>query len=317
MLLNVFLLSALAAILLGALLSMKRRHFRALRCVKRWILRAGAVLRDRLRQPNRKGVWLSCLTVLLLAVYFTLAAQQRGAALAWPVYFLLCLLAMAAAYALLGLGLQRYVCLLRNCLGDTPVGVRRMVSLLVLVILVLLLQPELTKLQTVVLLACTGLLYLCNFANVVRLLRYAWNGRLTVRQLWGGLIAVLLAFFLVFSTAFYGYQLLHPDAFTQPLTLLDAMYFTTITFVTIGFGDIAPVLPFVKLCAILCAATSVICLIFLVGAVMSLTPRARKPEAKSEAARTRARLAPHAHTRAAARTHLHPRSDTREEIHGD
>ena len=32
-----------------------------------------------------------------------------------------------------------------------------------------------------------------------------------------------------------------PENFTQPLSRVDALYFTVVTFATVGFGDITPV----------------------------------------------------------------------------
>ncbi|MFI1379241.1 potassium channel family protein [Embleya sp. NPDC020886] len=54
-------------------------------------------------------------------------------------------------------------------------------------------------------------------------------------------LSILLPFLLVLFAAFYfmiGSD--RADAFTEPLTRTDALYFTVTVFTTVGFGDIAP-----------------------------------------------------------------------------
>jgi hypothetical protein len=54
-------------------------------------------------------------------------------------------------------------------------------------------------------------------------------------------VLVLLLLVVPFATA-YAYASASDSAnFTQPLTRIDAMYFTVTVFATVGFGDIAPV----------------------------------------------------------------------------
>lgn len=51
----------------------------------------------------------------------------------------------------------------------------------------------------------------------------------------------LVLLLLPFSTAYGGMSASDPSAFTEPLTRVDAVYFTVTVFATVGFGDIAPV----------------------------------------------------------------------------
>jgi hypothetical protein len=46
---------------------------------------------------------------------------------------------------------------------------------------------------------------------------------------------------LVFATTYFLMGQADPENFTQPLSRVDALYFTVVTFATVGFGDITPV----------------------------------------------------------------------------
>jgi hypothetical protein len=57
-----------------------------------------------------------------------------------------------------------------------------------------------------------------------------------------GTITVTLPLFLVvFSITYFLMSRATPSAFTEDLSRLDALYFTLVTFATVGFGDITPV----------------------------------------------------------------------------
>lgn len=51
----------------------------------------------------------------------------------------------------------------------------------------------------------------------------------------------LTAFFVVCSTTYYAMSGAHAEDFSEPLTRLDAAYFTVTIFATVGFGDITAV----------------------------------------------------------------------------
>lgn len=75
----------------------------------------------------------------------------------------------------------------------------------------------------------------------------AWNVREILRSPFPGARAVgalLLAiplFLTLFATSYYLMGDAEPSAFSEPLTRLDALYFTVTTFATVGFGDITAV----------------------------------------------------------------------------
>jgi hypothetical protein len=70
---------------------------------------------------------------------------------------------------------------------------------------------------------------------------------------------------MVFSLVIAGIMLINPDAFSfpprdvsldQPISYFsDYLYYGFVTFTTLGYGDILPVLPYAKSLAILCSVT--------------------------------------------------------------
>jgi hypothetical protein len=73
----------------------------------------------------------------------------------------------------------------------------------------------------------------------------AWQLRGIIRSLYPGLRAVealsftLPLFVLMFATAYFLMEQARASSFTEPLSRLDAMYFSVTVFSTVGFGDIA------------------------------------------------------------------------------
>ena len=51
----------------------------------------------------------------------------------------------------------------------------------------------------------------------------------------------VLMFLCLFALLYTSMSTTDPSAFTEPLSRTDAIYFTTVTFATVGFGDITPV----------------------------------------------------------------------------
>ena len=66
------------------------------------------------------------------------------------------------------------------------------------------------------------------------------RGGTRIRAL-GALAISAPLFFVVFSTAYYLMDQTYPGSWTEPMTRLDAVYFTVTTFTTVGFGDITAV----------------------------------------------------------------------------
>ncbi|MDP9983738.1 voltage-gated potassium channel Kch [Pseudarthrobacter oxydans] len=54
-------------------------------------------------------------------------------------------------------------------------------------------------------------------------------------------VETVLIFLCLFALLYTSMSVTDPSAFTEPLSRTDALYFTTVTFATVGFGDITPV----------------------------------------------------------------------------
>lgn len=73
-----------------------------------------------------------------------------------------------------------------------------------------------------------------------------WELRAVIHSTYPGLrageaIAISLPLFiLIFASTYFATARMSPASFTEPLTRLDALYFTVTVFATVGFGDIAP-----------------------------------------------------------------------------
>jgi voltage-gated potassium channel len=74
-----------------------------------------------------------------------------------------------------------------------------------------------------------------------------WQTRAIVRARHPGLRAaetlavVIPAFLLLFAAGYFLASQARPESFTEPLSRVDALYFTITVFATVGFGDITPV----------------------------------------------------------------------------
>ncbi|WP_024368283.1 potassium channel family protein [Arthrobacter sp. TB 26] len=54
-------------------------------------------------------------------------------------------------------------------------------------------------------------------------------------------VETVLMFLCLFALLYTSMSTTDPSSFTEPLSRVDALYFTTVTFATVGFGDITPV----------------------------------------------------------------------------
>lgn len=73
-------------------------------------------------------------------------------------------------------------------------------------------------------------------------------------------------FIVLFATAHYVIGQLDPAGYTEPMTRLDALYFTVTTFATVGYGDISPHSQIARLVALVQMVSGLI----LVGVIAKL-----------------------------------------------
>ncbi len=73
-------------------------------------------------------------------------------------------------------------------------------------------------------------------------------------------------FIVLFAALHYVIGQLSPAGYTQPMTRLDALYFTVATFATVGYGDLSPVSQAARLAALV----QMVCGLFLVGVIARL-----------------------------------------------
>jgi voltage-gated potassium channel len=96
------------------------------------------------------------------------------------------------------------------------------------------------------------------------------------------LAVVIPCFLLLFAAGYFLASQARPESFSEPLTRVDALYFTITVFATVGFGDISPVSQGTRLvvCVQMIADLLVLGLVLqaVVGAVRRGLARTRGPE---------------------------------------
>jgi hypothetical protein len=96
-------------------------------------------------------------------------------------------------------------------------------------------------------------------------------------------LATSFALFIVlFATVYYALGRSEPGSFTEPITRLDALYFTITVFATVGFGDIAPRTPPARIVTIVQMLGDLV----LVGMVAHLIVNAVRVGLDRQASRT-------------------------------
>lgn len=73
-------------------------------------------------------------------------------------------------------------------------------------------------------------------------------------------------FVVLFAALHFVVAAMDPHAYTQPMTRLDAIYFTVTTFATVGYGDISPVSQPARLIVLV----QIVCGLLLVGVIAKL-----------------------------------------------
>ena len=94
------------------------------------------------------------------------------------------------------------------------------------------------------------------------------DSRLTIRNIWKSAVLVIGLFWMILSLM-SGYCLKYDAQAFKGVEngFLDMVYFTAVTFSTVGYGDVVPSNSATKLISILCIITSILCISILLSGV--------------------------------------------------
>lgn len=126
----------------------------------------------------------------------------------------------------------------------------------------------------------TAVWFFAGFAGLVVMI--GWQLRaIVVTARYPGLRAVeafassISLFLLLFATTYVVIESARPGMFTQPLTRIDALYFTVTVFATVGFGDIAPVGQTARVLVTIQMVADLLVLGLLVNSILEAVRRGR------------------------------------------
>ncbi len=118
---------------------------------------------------------------------------------------------------------------------------------------------------------CLAFSYVMMLLSLVMVLKEAndENSRLTIKNIWKSAVLVIGLFWVILSLM-SGYCLKYDaQAFSGAGNgFLDMLYFTAVTFSTVGYGDVVPNSAVTKMISILCIITSILCISILLSGVV-------------------------------------------------
>ena len=98
----------------------------------------------------------------------------------------------------------------------------------------------------------------------------------THHNLWKVALTLCMEFLIELTFFCYAGASYYASAYNVPLTLFDAFYFVTISFGTIGYGDIIPACTYSKAISILITLTSITCIGVMLSSFLSAGPDEQK-----------------------------------------
>jgi hypothetical protein len=125
----------------------------------------------------------------------------------------------------------------------------------------------------------TLVLFLAGFAALVAMI--IWQLRAITTAMHPALRAVeafasaIPLFLLIFASTYVVLDGTRPDTFSEPMSRVDALYFTVTVFATVGFGDIAPVSQPARILVTVQMVADLLVLGLLVNAMLEAVRRGR------------------------------------------
>lgn len=98
----------------------------------------------------------------------------------------------------------------------------------------------------------------------------------THHNLWKVALTLCTEFLIELTFFCYSGACYYAQAYNVPITLFDAFYFVTITFGTIGYGDIVPVCTYSRAISILITFTSISCIGIMLSSFLSAGPEKKE-----------------------------------------
>ncbi|MDD7942378.1 potassium channel family protein [Actinomycetospora lutea] len=128
--------------------------------------------------------------------------------------------------------------------------------------------------------AGTAVLFFAGFTALIVMI--GWQLRaIVVKARYPGLRAVeafassISLFLLLFAATYVVIEAARPGMFSQPLTRIDALYFTITVFATVGFGDITPVGQTARMLVTIQMVADLLVLGLLVNSIIEAVRRGR------------------------------------------
>ena len=126
---------------------------------------------------------------------------------------------------------------------------------------------------------CLSICYIAMVVVLLKLLNEAndENSRLTVRNIWKSACLTIILFLFVLALMSMSCQLYDSNSFKGTNGgLVDMLYYTVITFATVGYGDITPVSIMAKGISILTVVTYILSITVLLSEIVGLNKKKTK-----------------------------------------